>query len=157
MPVIKTNIETHHTTENLFTLVSDISRYPEFVRWIKAMRVSKERVEAERTYRLAEAVVGFKGFSESFATNVVSDASEKTVHTKLVRGPFRRLENKWSFARLENGKRRVDFYLDYSFSNPVLAMVARSNTETAVQRIMESFITEADRRYGAPQQPVIPI
>ena len=154
MPVINTHILTHHTPDNLFTLVSDIKRYPEFIRWIKAMRVSGERMDGATSHKLGEAVVGFKGFVESFATNVASTHAEKTVHVKLVRGPFRKLENKWRFVPNEAGATRVEFFIDYTFSNPILAMLAKSNSDTAVQRIMQSFLAEADRRYGpSPASP----
>ena len=151
LPVLDTELVTHHRRSDLHTLVSDIGRYPEFIRWIKALRVSNSREEAGVTYQLGEVVVGFKGFSERFATNVVSNPLECTVTADLVRGPFRRLRNAWKFTDQENGQTRVNFHLDYEFSNPVLAMLARSNTEKAVGKIMEAFITEADRRFGASE------
>lgn len=116
------------------------------------MRVSGEREEGSKSHKLGEAVVGFKGFSERFATNVVSSRPDYTVDVSLVRGPFRRLENQWKFVSEGNGYTRVQFYIDFSFSNPVLRMLARANTDSAVAGIMQSFISEADRRYG----PAIP-
>ena len=156
MPVINSHIVTHHTPENLFALVSDIEKYPEFIHWIKAMRVSGERTEGDAVHKLGEAVVGFKGFNERFATNVTSRLSDLTVHVKLVRGPFRRLENKWSFVIDETGKTRVDFYIDFSFSNPVLRVLARANTDSAVRGIIDAFVAEADKRYGSRQQQTTP-
>lgn len=152
MPIVNTHIFTHHSPENLLSLVSDIARYPEFIKWIKAMRVSNEKFEGDETHRLGEALVGFKGFSEKFATNVKSSHKEKTVQVTLVRGPFRHLKNIWKFTANPEGVTRVDFHIDYAFSNPILAMLARSNTDSAIARIMQSFVEEADKRYGlAPQ------
>ena len=45
---------------------------------------------------------------------------------------------------------RIDFHIDYAFSNPVLALLARSNADMAIKRIMEAFLGEADNRYGPP-------
>ena len=148
MPVVNTEIVTHHSPENLFQLVSDIARYPEFIRWIKAMRVSSEREDSGVSYKLGEALVGFKGFTERFATNVIADPAQSTVTAKLVRGPFRKLKNTWEFSAIEPGKTRVKFHIDYEFSNPVLAMLARKNTDSAIENIVKSFLMEADRRYG---------
>ena len=129
--------------------MSDIARYPEFIKWIKAMRVSGERTENYVTHKLGEAIVGFKGFQERFATNVVSDLAERRVQATLVRGPFKHLKNVWKFSQTESAATRIDFHIDYAFSNPVLAMLARTNTDSAVRQIIQSFVTEADRRYGA--------
>ena len=136
-------------------LVSDIERYPDFIRWIKALRVSNPREENGVRSELGEVLVGFKGFSERFSTLVVSNPLEKTVTASLVRGPFRRLKNVWQFSELPIGKAQIDFHLDYEFSNPVLSMLARSNTDKAVSRIMQSFMEEADRRYGPAPTPSI--
>lgn len=151
LPVLNTHITTHHSPENLHALVSDIESYPSFIKWIKAMRVTNTRQEGGISYKLGEVLIGFKGFSERFATNVASDAVAKTVTTTLVRGPFRRLRNAWAFIAAPEGGTRVNFHIDYEFSNPVLAMVARSQTDKAVQRIMDAFINEADRRYDSTQ------
>ena len=121
------------------------------------MRVSGERVDGGVTHRLGEAVVGFKGFTESFATNVAAKSSDHTVHVKLVRGPFRRLENKWKFVPEAIGKTRVEFFIDFSFSNPVLKVLARANTETAINGIMQAFIAEANKRYGEQPSPPKPL
>lgn len=119
------------------------------------MRVSGEREEGDTSHKLGEAVVGFKGFTERFATNVSSNSAEHTVHVKLVRGPFRRLENKWRFTRADADKTRVEFFIDFSFSNPVLRVLARANTSSAVDGIMQAFVDEADKRFGTepPQAP----
>jgi len=148
VPVLNTEVLTHHTPDNLHALVSDIERYPEFIRWIKALRVSNIREDGPITTKLGEVAIGFKGFSERFSTNVSADANLKTVTATLVRGPFRRLKNVWRFSQLADGKTRVEFHLDYEFSNPILAMLARTNTKKAVSRIMQSFIEEADKRHG---------
>lgn len=149
MPIVNKHLVTHHKPEHLFELVSDIKRYPEFIRWIKAMRVTGHEAEGAVTQKLGEALVGFKGFSESFATRVTCHAVEYSVDVKLVRGPFRRLENKWRFPQIEGGATRIEFYIDYEFSNPILRMLARANTDSAIQGIMDSFIVEANKRYGA--------
>lgn len=153
--MLNTQLETHHTPDNLLSLVSDIARYPEFIPWIKAMRVSNERKDAAEEFKLGEAVVGFKGFTERFATNVKTNFNDKTVSVNLVRGPFKKLVNAWTFSKLENGSSRIEFHIDYEFSNPILRMLASSNTEAVVQRVIAAFVTEADRRYGAASKPSI--
>ncbi len=133
----------------MFELVADIRRYPEFVRWIKSMRVRDERQEGERRHCLGQAMVGFKGFSEFFSTRVMADRETRKVIVNLEKGPFRKLHNRWTMTPVENGGTRIDFHIDYAFSNPILSMLAAANFDLAVERIMRSFTDEADRRFGA--------
>lgn len=107
----------------------------------------KPSVGRVQNYR-GEADVGFKGFSERFATDVAADAETRTIDVSLARGPFKRLRNQWKMRADGAGATLIDFYIDYEFRNPVLALLARANTELAVNKIMRAFKDEADRRYG---------
>ena len=146
MPRYTTTLKVPHAPENLFDLVSDIGRYPEFIRWIRNMSVSGERQEGSVKHSLGEASVGFRGFSERFATTVRADEDAGTVEANLVRGPFRHLRNAWRFSRAEGGT-EISFEIDYEFSNFILRMLAKNNFQLAVDRIMGAFLAEADRRY----------
>ena len=147
MPRYTTSLTLPYAADDLFDLVADIKRYPEFIRWIRSLTVSGEREAAGIRHALGDARVGFKGFSERFATAVRADPAARTVETSLVRGPFRTLENRWTFVPQESGATRVDFEIDYAFSNPILAMLARANFNLAVDRIIAAFTAEAERRY----------
>lgn len=147
MPEQRTSIIVRHRPEDLFELIADVRRYPDFIKWIKALRVSGQTQEAGRTSSTAEVVIGFKGFTERFSTRVVADAAAGTVTADLVRGPFRRLKNQWTISPHDEGA-RVDFYLDYEFRSFLLATLATANLDVAVRKIMDSFVSEADRRYG---------
>lgn len=131
----------------MFELVSDIERYPDFIRWIRSMRVSGRRQDGAASHCVGEAAVGFRGFSERFATTVDADGDAKRVRANLVRGPFKRLENVWTFQPQSTGT-RIEFEIDYEFSNLILRMLARNNFQLAVDKIMSAFINEADRRYS---------
>ena len=147
MPVYDTIVTVPHAAENMFELVSDISRYPEFIKWIRSMRVTPQPSIGHTRHLLGDARVGFSGFTERFATSVQADPENLTVQADLVRGPFRRLHNFWTFHPREDGQTNVDFHIDYEFSNIVLRMLAKSNFDLAVNKIMTAFIAEADRRY----------
>ena len=111
------------------------------------MRVSRERNEGEVRRCRGEALVGFKGFREQFATDVIADKSALTVETSLVRGPFRRLSNAWRFTPQLGGATEVHFTIDYEFSNFVLQALLASNMESSVSKVIRAFTDEADRRY----------
>ena len=143
-----------YTPEQCFDLVSDIRRYPDFIKWISAMRVSEETVpEAGRTSCLGDAVIGFKGFTERFSTRVVKDPAAGTVVASLVKGPFRRLRAEWKLTPQERGT-DVQLDIDYDFRNPIIGMLAAANHDLAVSRILNAFLEEGRRRYAEP--PALP-
>ena len=148
LPKLSKQVRIPHRVDDVFELVSDISRYPEFIKWIRSMKVTeKPAVGVIRRFR-GEADVGFKGFSEVFSTDVEANPDTRTINVELVHGPFRRLKNRWKLEEVSGAGTRIEFFIDYEFRNPVLALLARANTDLAVNRIMKAFQDEADRRYG---------
>ena len=146
MPTYQTALDIPHTPDNLFDLISDVERYPSFIRWIRRLRIVSGDARPPEADFVAEADVGFKGFSERFATRVEAVKTQKTIRVSLVRGPFKRLNNLWRIEETAHGS-RVSFSIDYVFSNPILAFLAKSNLNRAVNAIMNAFLSEADRRY----------
>ena len=145
-----------YTPEQCFDLVSDIRRYPDFIKWITAMRVSEEApLEDGRSSCLGDAVIGFKGFTERFSTRVTKDPVAGSVIASLVKGPFRRLRAEWKITALDRGT-DVRLDIDYDFKNPFIGMLAAANHDLAVDRILAAFLEEGRRRFGAPPPPVVP-
>lgn len=132
----------------MYDLVRDVRRYPEFIKWITTMSVSSEQDEAESYKCIGTADVHFKGFDERFSTHVEAWPATRQIEVKLARGPFRHLRNKWQFDDRGDGHTRVHFFIDYEFRNPILSLLARSNSRLAVEKIMQAFRAEADRRYA---------
>jgi coenzyme Q-binding protein COQ10 len=143
-----------YTPEQCFELVSDIRRYPDFIKWITAMRVSEEAaLEEGASSCLGEAVIGFKGFVERFSTRVTKEPAAGRVIASLVKGPFRRLRAEWKLTPLERGT-DVRLDIDYDFKNPFIGMLAAANHDIAVDRILNAFLEEGRRRYGGPSSVV---
>ncbi len=156
MPKVSEQVLIPHSADNLYELVRDIRRYPEFIKWIRAVAVSDEQGSADGPYScLGEANVHFKGFDERFSTYVSADPVTRRIDVKLARGPFRHLRNRWQFDPREDGRARVHCFIDYEFKNPVLGLLARSNSRFAVDLIIDAFRAEADRRF-APWIPPEP-
>ncbi|MFI4951153.1 MAG: type II toxin-antitoxin system RatA family toxin, partial [Caulobacterales bacterium] len=96
----------HHVTrvlpyapDQLFDLVGDVERYPEYVPWVLRLRAWNRRAEGEGVTLLdAEAEVGFAIVHERFATRVRLDEPGLAIDVDLLSGPFRRLQNRWRFA-----------------------------------------------------------
>jgi coenzyme Q-binding protein COQ10 len=143
-----------YTPEQAFDLVSDITRYPDFIKWITAMRVSDvQALDEGRSSSLGEAVIGFKGFTERFSTRVLKDPAAGSVVASLVKGPFRRLRAEWKITPVERGA-DVRLDIDYDFKNPFIGMLAAANHDIAVDRILNAFLAEGRRRYSGPPSVV---
>jgi coenzyme Q-binding protein COQ10 len=138
--------------EDLFDLVSDVGRYPEFIKWIRSLRCLSEHEEGQNFRCRAEATVGFQGFTETFITDVDARRSELAIDVSLVRGPFRKLANAWRFLPGGRGT-TVEFAIQFEFRNFVLQTLADANKAFAVRKLIEAFEAEAARRYRKVDAP----
>jgi coenzyme Q-binding protein COQ10 len=137
-----------YTPEQLFELVGDVAKYPEFIPWITHMRVSNERIEPEGVRALdAEAAVGFSFLRERFGTRVRRDPAVHVIDVSLLSGPFRKLENRWRFTPAGPGT-RIDFTIDFEFKVRLLDAVLRANFDKAVNRLIACFESRAQQLYG---------
>lgn len=132
--------------EDLFDLAADVGRYPEFITWIQSLKLLSQDYAPERARCRAEVTVGFKGFRETFVTDVDARKPELAIDVSLVRGPFRKLVNNWRFQPSAIGS-RVEFSIQFEFRNFVLQALADANKTYAVKRVIDAFVAEAARRY----------
>jgi len=139
-------LELPYRPEDLFDLASDVGRYPDFITWIQSLKVMSEQEEADRLRCRAEVSVGFKGFRETFVSDVDARRSALSIDVSLVRGPFKKLSNTWRISPSEKGA-RVEFAIQFEFRNFMLQAVADANKAFAVKRVIDAFISEAGRRY----------
>lgn len=137
-----------YTPDQLFALVGDVERYPEFVPWITSMRTWNRRESTEGVDHVdAEAGVGFSFLKERFATRVRRDARERQIDVNLLSGPFRRLTNRWRFLPDEAGA-RIEFDIDFQFKSRLLEGLLSANFHHAVERLMSCFEDRAKALYG---------
>lgn len=137
-----------YAPDDLFRLVGDVTRYPEFVPWITSMRTWNARDLGEGVNSVdAEAAVRFSFLTERFATRVRRDAGARTVDVGLISGPFRKLLNCWRFIPDGEGT-RVEFEIDFQFKSRMLEGLLTANFHHAVDRLMTCFEDRARALYG---------
>ena len=137
-----------YAPEQLAALVADVRAYPEFVQWVTSMRVWNPREEAPGVSLLdAEAAVGFSFLREKFSTWVRHDRNTNVVEVGLIRGPFRHLNNRWSFYP-DAGGTRVEFMIDFAFKTRLLDAMLHANFDRAVASLMRCFEARAAQLYG---------
>ena len=146
---------THHVErvlpyapELLFALVGDVERYPEFIPWITSLHATPPEPDVEGAdRRVADAAVGFSFLTERFATSVRRDPAARTIEVELVRGPFRRLSNRWRFEPEGQGA-RVVFDIDFAFKTRVLDLLLHANFHRAVNTLIGCFEARAAALHG---------
>ena len=142
----------------LFDLVADVERYPDFLPWCSAARVRRRIGNVET----AELVIGFGPFHEKFVSRVTLEpdhASGPCIHTVGTEGPFRKLTSRWLFHPHPAGT-MVEFELEFEFKSMLLQHTVRLLFAEAVKRMVSAFEARATVLYGQPivrrAQPTAP-
>ena len=128
--------------EQLFDLVADIERYPEFLPWCRAARITRREGDVLH----ADLVIGFKVFRERF-TSKVTLRKPDAVDVQYVTGPMRYLNNHWRFAPHERGC-LIDFYIDFEFRSAIVQRVIGVLFNEAARRMVSAFEARAKQLYG---------
>lgn len=134
-----------YSAEQMFDLVADVRRYPEFLPWVSAMRVRQDGPEET----VADMIVGFKGLRETFTSRVAKRRPE-AIRVDYVEGPLKYLHNDWRFRPDPEGPGcLVDFTVDFAFKNRVFEMLAGQVFGMALRRMIGAFEDRARQLYGA--------
>jgi coenzyme Q-binding protein COQ10 len=135
-----------YTPEQLFALVADIERYPEFLPWCVGARI-KER---QANFIVADLIIGFRMFRERF-TSRVSLCPPRRIDVAYAEGPFRYLNNHWTFTPVAGGS-KVGFFVDFEFKSRLLQRLIEVLFSEAVRRMVGAFEKRARDLYGDPSQ-----
>ena len=135
--------------EELYALVADVTRYPEFLPWCMAARI---REQDERALT-ADLIIGFQMFRERFTSYVDLNPEQYEINVKYAEGPFRYLSNSWRFLPHPDGC-EIDFYVDFEFNSRLLQSVIETLFTEAVKRMVKAFEDRANVLYGRPQAPL---
>jgi coenzyme Q-binding protein COQ10 len=144
MPKHHERRELPHSAEQMYQLVADVRRYPEFLPWVSAIRVRQE----SDTEILADMIVGFKSLKETFSSRVIKTTNASII-VDYLDGPMRHLNNQWLFEDLPEGGSIVDFTVDFAFRNAIFEALAGQFFESALRKMTGAFIARADALYGA--------
>ncbi|MCW5771963.1 MAG: type II toxin-antitoxin system RatA family toxin [Rhodospirillaceae bacterium] len=128
----------------VFDIVADVQRYPEFLPWCVGARV----FHRDRDTFDAEVLVGFKMIRERY-TSRVTLARPDTIEVTYTSGPFRHLTNTWRFSPAPEGC-TVDFYIEFEFRSALLQRLIGSLFHEAVRKMVAAFESRARQLYGEP-------
>lgn len=132
-----------YTPEQMYNLVADVERYPEFLPWCNGARVWERTDES----MLADLLVHFKGFNSKYTSRVLLDPEDKEISVELVHGPFKHLYNGWKFTRHPEGV-RVEFDIDFEMNSKILQSMIGFMFEDAFKKMLTAFEERAKVLYG---------
>jgi coenzyme Q-binding protein COQ10 len=149
VPKFSSKRRVHHSAPQMFDLVADIERYPEFVPLCKSMRIRQRTAKPDGTeIVVADMSVSFNLVREAFTSRVTLDRPNLKIFVEYLQGPFSNLENRWSFEAKSDADCDVGFFLSYEFKSRMLAMLMGTMFDTAFQRFAAAFEKRADAIYG---------
>ncbi len=143
MPGIRETRRLPYSAEQMFDLVADVARYPEFLPWVVATRVRSD----DGSEMLADMLVGFKALREKFTSRVIKHRPDR-LEVIYIDGPMRDLDNLWQFRPLPDGGCEIDFCVEFTFKNKMFEMLAGQYFDRAFRKMVAAFETRADTLYG---------
>ncbi|MGE5545376.1 MAG: type II toxin-antitoxin system RatA family toxin [Solirubrobacterales bacterium] len=133
-----------YTPDQLFDMVADVEKYPEFLPWCVAARIRRR----EGTTFYADLIIGFKMIRERYTSKVVCDRARSRIDVTYTEGPFHHLNNHWIFEPAPDGGTTIDFYVDFEFRSKLLQKVIGALFNEAVRLMVHSFEKRAGQLYG---------
>ncbi|MGH6673639.1 MAG: type II toxin-antitoxin system RatA family toxin [Xanthobacteraceae bacterium] len=149
MPQFSTKRLVRHSATDMFDLVADVDRYPEFVPLCQSLSVRKRSIdEAGREVIIADMTVTYKIIRESFTSRVTLNRPQLAILVEYLEGPFRRMNNRWSFHPTDDQACEVEFFLTYEFRSRMLGLLMGGVFDAAFRRFAAAFERRADQVYG---------
>lgn len=138
-----------YTPQQMFDLVADIEKYPEFLPWCRSAKIWKREGDVLH----ADLVIGYKLFQERFTSRVTLHRAQfgqgGHIQVEYVRGPMKYLNNQWRFLPSNPDACCIDFFVDFEFRNAVFQKLMGVFFNEIVRRMVSAFETRARRLYGA--------
>jgi coenzyme Q-binding protein COQ10 len=133
-----------YTLDQLFDLVADVERYPDFLPWCLGCHITEQ---LDKNSFRADLTIGYKFFRETFISEV--HLTPKTaLRVNYINGPMRNLSNKWTFIDNHDGTTTIDFFIDFEFHNRLLGAVMDMFFNEAFRRMVAAFESRAHEVYG---------
>jgi coenzyme Q-binding protein COQ10 len=149
MPRFSNRRRVQHRADQMFDLVADVERYPEFVPLCQAVKIRQRKNNPDGTETvIADMTVSFKLVKETFTSEVTLDREHLKILVRYLKGPFSNLENRWTFEAKGEEACDVGFFIAYEFKSKMLATLMGAMFDAAFGRFSAAFEKRADMIYG---------
>ncbi len=150
MPHFTTRHTVEHSAEDMFALVADVRKYPEFVPLCQSLKVRGEApIDGGKRVVVADMTVAYKMFKETFTSRVELDPASREIMVTYLDGPFKKMENRWRFEEVTESRCVVEFDIDYEFRSRTLASLMGAMFDKAFRKFSTAFEARADQLYGS--------
>ena len=154
MPQFETVQHVRHSPANMFLLVADVEKYPQFLPLCETLVVRSRKERDGQTLLIADMTVGYKAIRETFTSQVHLKPEDNRIEVKYIDGPFKYLSNVWSFRPAEPGASNIHFTIDYEFKSRLLGMLMGSMFDRAFRMFTSAFEKRADEVYGTAKAQI---
>jgi len=149
MPQFSTKRRVRHAAADMFDLVADMEKYPEFVPLCSALRVrSRTTRDGGVSVVVADMTAAYKLIQQTFTSRVTLDKASLKILVEYLDGPFKRMQNRWTFYPAGEDACDVEFFIDYEFRSRTLAALMGAMFDAAFRRFAVAFEQRADEVYG---------
>ena len=149
MPQFSTKRRVRHTATDMFDLVADVEKYPQFVPLCSALAVKSRLSKGDDIVVLvADMTVAYKIVRETFSSRVMLDRPSLEILVEYLNGPFKRMQNRWTFHPVGEDTCDVEFFIEYEFRSRTLAMLMGAMFDAAFRKFSAAFEKRADEVYG---------
>ncbi|ADZ70739.1 type II toxin-antitoxin system RatA family toxin [Polymorphum gilvum] len=149
MPSFHTIHEVAHSARNMFALVADVEKYPQFVPLCRSLVIrGRKPFDDGREVLVADMTVAYKMFRETFTSRVQLDPEKGEILVEYLDGPFTHLENRWTFVPAGPESCQVGFFISYDFRSRTLAALMGAMFDLAFRKFVSAFEARADEVYG---------
>jgi coenzyme Q-binding protein COQ10 len=150
MPQFTTTRRVRHAAADMFDLVADVERYPEFVPLCRDLKIRKRSPEPDGVeIVIADMTVAYKLVRESFTSRVTLERPKLQILVEYLEGPFSHLENRWRFRPTGEGSCEIEFFISYEFKSRMLGLLMGAMFDVAFRRFTAAFERRADVVYGS--------
>ena len=148
MPQVSTTTRVRHAASDMFDLVADVERYPEFVPLCQSLKVRHRTNEGGKEVIVADMTVAYKLIRQTFTSRVTLDRAKLEILVEYLEGPFQSLNNHWTFRPVDEHTCDVDFFISYEFRSRTLGLLMGAMFDAAFRRFTGAFQRRADQVYG---------
>lgn len=132
----------------MFSLVADVEKYPQFVPLCEALNVREQRERDGKSVVIADMTVGYKAIRETFTSQVHLDPEANRIQATYLDGPFKHMDNRWTFVDRTGGGSDVHFFIEYEFKNRMLGALMGAMFDRAFRKFSAAFEARADALYA---------
>jgi len=138
MPEVRKHKKLPYPAKDIYDLVMDIEKYPEFLPWCKNAKIT-ETISVDNLH--ADLLINFKGFLKKYRSNVDHRLENGTykIDVTAISGPFKKLHNHWKITEIDDKSCDVEFYIDFEFDSKILTKLIGVIFERANEKVMGAF------------------